>query len=271
LGWNDLHEPIPGSRDELYDRVTTRGRWLRQRRQMRWVALGVFALLAVAVPAATLVDPERGSSTEVATGAPPDSLFGPPPEGLPEGTAIESPPLDLPFPGTTLAPAPTPTPTTVRRQPSSPTAAPAPAPTPTSMASPPPDPSPAPPTPACTTADVQTTLTPEKPSWAPGEPVKLTLALQNRSDHLCGYNASLMLTGYDASGTPVGLGYSRINEYFFGDLDPISPGQVVSETLEWEHYTCEGSPAACTPLAPGVYRLVAKKGPGTAEATVTLA
>lgn len=203
--------------------------------------------------------------------APPDSLFGPPPEGSPEGTAIESAPLDLPFPGTTLTPARNPTPTTVRPASSSPTTAPAPSPTPTSMASPPPDPAPAPRPPHCTAADLEATLTPEKPSWGPDEPVKLTHALRNRSDHVCGYNASLSFTGYDAAGAPTGLGYNRINEYFFGDLDPLAPGQVVSEPLEWQHYRCEGSPAVCTPLAPGVYRIVVKKHLSEAEATITLA
>lgn len=274
MGWNDLQEPIPGSRPELLDRVTARGRWLRQRRQMTWAAAGVLAVLAVAVPAATLVEPERGRSTEVATMAPPDSAFGPAPDGLPEGAAVESPPVEpLPFPGPTLAPARG-TPTTVR--PTAPGPAPAPgpssdpAPAPGPLRSPPPDPSPAPKPPNCTPSDLRMTVTPEKQSWGPGEPVRLTVALQNRTDHVCGYNASLMLTGYDASGRAVGLGHSRINEYFFGDLDPLAPGQLVSETLEWEHYTCEGSPAVCTPLAPGVYRIVVNKAASTAEATVTL-
>ena len=272
MGWNDLQEPISGSRDELFDRVTTRGRWLRQRRQMTWAAVGVVAVLAVAVPAATLVDGDRETSVEVATGAPPDSLFSPATEGLPEGAPLPSPPIEpLPFPGTTLAPSRG-TPTTVRSTGPSPAPVPPPSPNaaPGSLTSPPPAPAPTPELPNCTAADVQLTLAPEKPSWGPGEPVKLLHAMQNRSDHVCGYNASLMLAGYDASGAAVGLGHSRINEYFFGDLAPLAPGQVVSETLEWEHFTCYGSPAVCTPLPPGVYRIVVKKGPGTAEATVTL-
>ena len=264
MGWNDLQEPIPGSRPELLDRVTARGRWLRQRRQIASAAVGVLSVLAVAVPAATLVDGDRTNSTEVASGGPTATLFSPATEGLPEGSALQSPPLEpLPFPGTTLVP--TPTPTTVRRPSSSPTTAPAVAPTP----GPPPDPSPPAKPPPCTAADVEMTLTPEKPAWGPSEPVKLTFAFQNRSDHVCTYNASISLTGYDASGTPAGLGFARINEYFFGDFTPVAPGQVVSETLQWEHYECEGSPAVCTPLAPGVYRIVVTHIE-TPEATVTL-
>jgi hypothetical protein len=56
---------------------------------------------------------------------------------------------------------------------------------------------------------------------------------------------------------------------YLGDLDPLAPGQVVSETLRWEHYEFEGSPAVRTPLAPGVYRIVVTSIT-TVEATVTL-
>jgi cytoskeletal protein RodZ len=112
----------------------------------------------------------------------------------------------------------------------------------------------------CGAASIAVTIATDRPSYGPGEEVKVTSTLRNKSSVTCTYNGYGFTTSFrDEAGHT--FGGTRVIADSFADV-PFPPGQTITHTGTWDHL---GSP-------PGVYTAVGtwNFGTATAEVTVTL-
>jgi hypothetical protein len=109
--------------------------------------------------------------------------------------------------------------------------------------------------PRCTAADLEVAVTTDKPSYGPGEVVKVSGTLRNRSSQTCIYGSSLRFEVRDAAGTRV-FGFSTHADYIAGHEPTLAPGHSTATTpAEWPQRRCTGF-EACTSAPPGTYQVV---------------
>ena len=190
-------------------------------------------------PPTTIAEPQSrvGSAhgrTEppTATGAPPgdDPLVRPPtPTTIPSGNS-SSPALTVPA-ATTVPPAST-------------------------------EPAPAP----CASSEVRVTVATEKAGYGPGEAVRGSSTLENRSTGACLLPTRGFFKVLNAAGKDVG-NFAYTADFRF----PVraEPGKTFTSTFTWDQRDCTGS--ACVQVPPGTYTVVAdwtESGPYTASTTL---
>lgn len=253
MAWNELDEPLRGRRQELLARVVGRGERLRQRRRVAWGAAAVSAVLAVAVPAAVWRGAsDSGSRVVSASGGP--AAPGPSADtgATTDGTTTVPAPSDSAVPATPPPSDARPTTTTSRpaaREPSPVVPPPPQSPTPTAQAGAVEQP------PRCTPADLEVNATTDKTSYGPGEVVRVSGTLRNRSSQTCTYGASLRFEVRDGAGTPV-FGYGGHAHYIAGQEPRLAPEESVATFPgQWDQQICAGM-NGCTPAPPGVYTIV---------------
>jgi hypothetical protein len=292
------------SRDEWLSEVRRRGERIRRRRRLTATAAGAFALVLPlsAVTGYLAGQPERGMELSVAGPAPVDTV--PPDTAAPQVPPPPAPPADVPATTTTTMPpagpgrggagtgAPPPTipaadDPVVRSTPT--TTAPLPplgtagggglaAATPLGSAEPPPGPA------TCVESEFSLTLTLDKKTYGPGEPVNASSTLEKRSPGTCLLpDWWLEIILINSAGTDLtneaGSTYSSssadqhekwVDPCRPGDCRrPVDPGPVFSATYRWGMFDCRSQPAGpvipvppdgsnCHPFPPGTYTVVAE-------------
>lgn len=138
------------------------------------------------------------------------------------------------------------------------------APAPTATSPPPTDPPPTtsrPPAPATTTPSppacssllLAAEAVSEKPTYGPGEIVRIQATLRNKSDVACRYSSYGISNRIDnASGQPVRpapiLTIDTLEENI------LLPDQTLGSAPTWDQQICSGAAAPCTQAPPGQYR-----------------
>lgn len=102
--------------------------------------------------------------------------------------------------------------------------------------------------PACTPAQIEVKIATDQPSYAPGQAVKVTSTLRNRSSASCFYN------GYGARMTfkdDAGHSYPGVSVIAdsFADV-PLRAGQALTHTGSWDHRACADPGCAALPAGP---------------------
>lgn len=276
-----------GTRDAWLAEVRRRGERIRRRRR---VALSLTGAVVVLLPALALasLSGQRSADRDVRVAAagpgptsalpftpPPPSAVDEPPTTVPgeTGTATPAPPAQEPTttaaaPGrvgpvnevqvtpTTRAPADDPVVRTTIPSPSGATGAPAGTVPTTTVPSDAPSP--------CPPSEVSVTVVVERSSYAPGEPVRGTTSITNRSSTTCLLPPRESVHIEDASGKTVGsFAYTM-------ELRPpvvAAPGRTLTGTFTWDQRTC---PGPCAQVPAGTYVAVASWpliGPGPGERT----
>lgn len=266
MDWMDDGIEPRRNHDELMQIVVTRGEDLRSRRR-RTMSLGAGgAVLLIALVAGVMTASHRAAETRVSTAA----------SGISTTTAL-SPfagsgphgPLDFPLPPfvrpvTTVAGA---VPTTSVVPPvASPSGGPAttvaaaastPAPSPNTPAAVSTT-TPAPPTPLheCARDQLVVDATTDKSLYLAGEKVMLVSTARNRSGVACGYSSySFESVFTDGNGKALTLKSALVADNF--RLEPLSPGQVLTQTREWDQQACtygDDGTSRCFPAPPGTYK-----------------
>lgn len=270
MAWNDLGEPMPDHRDELLARVVRRGELLRRRRRVVWGAAALSSVLAVVVPAtvwsrddnsrARVVSASEGQAypeTFADTGGTADGTTMVPDATVlePDTTTVTSPPATAPRATTTTAPAP-------------------PGPAPLHPTVPPPSlggdqPGGEQQLPPCTAADLEVAVTTDKPSYGPGEVVKVTGTLRNSSSQTCTYGSTTHMEVRDSAGTVVYAGGGHA-DYIAGQEPKLAPGESgPTLPMQWDQQTC-AEMSGCKPALPGDYTVTVDVGYGSAVVPVTI-
>ena len=214
----------------------------------RWVLLAAVGTLAIVLAAVVLAGDDDPDVRLAATGPAPAGEVPPIlPVAPPETTTT-----------TTPAPVATSPPSTARRtdDPVVRTSTTVPSGSSSSPAQPSPSaPVPLPTTPAgagCPASEVRLTVTTEKPAYRPGEIVRGSTTIENRSAGACllptrGFVRILNAAGKDVSS------FAYTMEYRF----PVSaePGKTFSTPFTWDQKDCSG--AACVQVPAGAYTVVA--------------
>lgn len=202
---------------------------LRVERYRHLIKAPIFlaAVLALVVTAVGLTALQSGSDSSQRASAPPSG------EETEQPSEVDS----SPSPTATLSP-------------ESPQSTPRSSPTP----SPSPSPSPTPP-PVCTPEEVEVVTTTDRSSYQPGEEVKVTSTITNRSNHVCyrpGTTDGMEIAFWDSEGTN-GLITGYIPDYV-GPLE-WAAGEAITYSYSWDQKTCmKGS--GCSPYTqapPGTY------------------
>lgn len=266
----------PGSRDEWLAEVVRRGERIRSRRRTAATAAVAAALLGPAMVAASLsAGGDAGPHVQVAAGGPPAVAPGAAGElpSVPGGNdTIPTEPqyartttttVQLRAPGDSEPPAPDPSsrvvddpvirPAPVTRPPSGSTGG-----TTSSSANSGArtTPSTVPPEPpalaACPVAEVRVTVSTEKPTYAPGELVRFSSTLENRSGTACLVSGRAFFSVENGAGRTVGS-FAYTADYMM----PVraEPGQAFTNRGSWDQRDCSGS--ACVQVAAGTYAVVA--------------
>ena len=121
---------------------------------------------------------------------------------------------------------------------------------------------------ACTTPQMQATVSTDKSTYAIGEPVKIQSKLQNRSSTTCTYPSLIFVaTILSPSGQRV-TGFERVNE----SPGELGAGQANEATVDWTRVACTSD--ICPPNIPGAYTVSATwnfpGGPYTVTTTINL-
>lgn len=262
------------TRQEWLDDVKRRGERLRRRRRLTFATLAAVALVLPATALATFLGGSATDNREINL-----AVAGPPPTGEVAGAGA-------------TAPAPEETTTTTaadqlrveaghgRTEPATPgSSVPAddpvlrrpgatkPAPSGNSSSDPntpissepavPPPPTVSPPTTApgaanCPSSDVRVTVTTDKTTYAPGETVRGSTTIANRSASACllptrGFVRIINAAGRDVSG------FAYTMEYRFPVL--AEPGKTFSTPFTWDQRDCSGS--SCVQVPAGTYNVAA--------------
>jgi hypothetical protein len=278
----------PRSRQELFDQVVRRGGQLRRRRRRLQALVGAGAavlMVALAVLAATtsgqkVTAADVSARAETSTAPREDQtsaadVAGPPAATI--GTKSDevnaqrhrrsvAPPSQLPTPATTPPPVLVqPTPTTSSTTTSTTV--------PESQA------------PDCT-ADVDQTTTTDRPAYAVGDPVVMTVTVRNHSDHSCRVfkTGDAICAGWsirvdDLAGNevwPYGRGAPRpaypCRAPEPSDYETLSLGGADTRSMTWDQraWSCAGSRCGYTQVEPGSYIADAKwVGTSTSQFQIT--
>jgi hypothetical protein len=107
--------------------------------------------------------------------------------------------------------------------------------------------------PACPVADVRVTVTVEKATYAPGETVRWTSTLENRSATTCAVSGRAFFHVEDNGGRAVGA-FPHTADFQL----PVKaePGKTITNGLSWDQRDCSGS--ACVQGPAGTYVVVAE-------------
>ncbi len=251
MAWTDDGAQPERSREELLARVERRGRQIRLRRRTAVGVTAVVALVAVALPVAALLGTNDGGDrgTEVAATGNVDTTVA----------AARTEPGPQPEPSTTTSPVPAgAASTTVRSGPVPTTTASAPLTAAPSTTEPP---EPATPSttepdlgPRCGPAQIAVTVTPDKPSFGPGERVTVTSTARNQTSEPCAYfSFTLQATFKDSTGRPLG-GMAGHGDNFREVALPA--GHTLTQKADWDPRVCEAGPD-CGPRPPGEYLVTA--------------
>lgn len=121
---------------------------------------------------------------------------------------------------------------------------------------------------ACTTSQLQATVSTDKSTYGIGEPVKIHSRLQNRSSTACNYPSFVFsATIHSPSGQRV-TGFDRVNE----TPGELGAGQANEAFVDWTRVSCTSD--ICPPNVPGAYTVSATwnlpGGPYTATRTINL-
>jgi hypothetical protein len=118
---------------------------------------------------------------------------------------------------------------------------------------------------SCSAAQLTVEVTTDKPSYRPGETVRVQGTLRNQSGAACSYTSytgSQEIAG--PSGAPV-----RPSSVFIADAfrdTPLPAGATLTQSPTWDQQACPTSGAACAQAPPGTY--TAKVGWGFGGAPV---
>jgi hypothetical protein len=271
------------SRDELLTDVVRRGGRIRHRRRRTSALVGA---LVLALPVLALVSFSQGgkpdvsltaagpvdvttratlspaseqptSSLDPATAVPPTSTAGATPASPPPAT-VPAPPTTVVGDGVVPTTVLTPTPAPLENQPADgPPARPAPSTTVASgtfAASPPAPtvPTPDPTLAACPPAGVVVSVVTDKPTYAPGETVRGTSTLENRSGTTCLLSTRAFFHIEDTLGRIVGdFAYTAD----FRAPTKAEPGKTFTDGFTWDQRSCAGG--SCVQIPPGTYVAVA--------------
>ena len=106
---------------------------------------------------------------------------------------------------------------------------------------------------ACPTGDVKVTVTVDRSSYAPGDTVRWSSTLENRSATTCLVSGRAFFHVEDGAGRTVGS-FAYTANYML----PVKaePGKTITNTASWDQRDCSGP--ACTPVSPGTYEVVAE-------------
>jgi hypothetical protein len=270
------------SRQEWLDEVKRRGERLRRRRRLSFAVVGALALMLPATALATFLaggEDDRNVNLMVA---------GPPPTGEVAGgdraTGAGEPPSVAPSEETTtttteedrlqagVVDGRTEPPTPTSRPSAAPGDAPVvrtPATTPSGNSSSdpdapvssapvsPPPPGAAPPTTApgaanCPSSEVRVTVTTDRSTYAPGETVRGSTTIENRSGSACLLPTRGFVRITNAAGKDVsGLAYTM--EYRFPVL--AEPGKTFTTPFTWDQRDCSGG--SCVQVPAGTYNVAA--------------
>lgn len=100
------------------------------------------------------------------------------------------------------------------------------------------------------------TATTDKTAYGPGEVVKVSGTLRNRSSRTCTYAASLRFEVLDGAGTPVYGPLHAHADYIAGHKPTLGPGESVDTfPAQWDQQVCAGM-TPCSRARPGPYTIV---------------
>ncbi len=273
------------SRQEWLDEVKRRGERLRRRRRLSFAVVGALALMLPATALATFLaggGDDRNVNLMVAGPPPTGEVVGsdgaappmPPPEEVttttePHGRVAtingSDPQLqvgnvqgrtDPPAPGSSGPPGDDPVVRTPATTPSGNSSSDPDAPVSSGPVSPPP-PGAAPPTTPpgaanCPSAEVRVTVTTDKSTYAPGETVRGSTTIENRSGSACLLPTRGFVRITNAAGKDVsGLAYTM--EYRFPVL--AEPGKTFTTPFTWDQRDCSGG--SCVQVPAGTYNVAA--------------
>lgn len=279
------------SRDEWLAEVQRRGTLIRRRRRVGFGVAGVLALVLPVSVTATVLSGGAERAVEL-------SVAGPPPAG--DRTPAPAPPNELatgevPAVATTTVEAPTTTaepqsrvgsvhgrtepPTATGAAPGDDPVVRPPPPTiapsgnssspvltePAATTEPPASTEPAP----CASSEARVTVSTEKAGYVPGETVRGSSTLENRSAGACLLPTRGFFTVLNAAGKDVG-NFAYTADFRF----PVraEPGKTFTSTFTWDQKDCAASP--CVQVPPGTYTVVAgwtESGPYTGSTTFQIA
>jgi hypothetical protein len=122
---------------------------------------------------------------------------------------------------------------------------------------------------ACPAAEVGVIVTTEKGTYAPGETVRGSSTLENRSPTTCLLPTRAFFRILDAAGGTAGS-FAYTQEFRM----PVKaePGKTFTSSFTWDQKNCSGS--SCAQVAPGTYVAVAdwnESGPYSGRATFQIA
>ena len=209
----------------------------------RLLALGLAALILAG--AGIAVAATRDGSDETAAQAPPTTT-----EQLADTTSSTVPDTTTTVPLIVTSTPPsnrvTSTPTTARRGnttvPRVTTTRPPVSPTTTSPAQP-----------FCKPANIEVTIATDSPSYGPGQAVKATSTLRNKSSDTCFYNGYGFTSAFKNAGKTI-ISQSVIADSF-ADV-PLRPGQTITHSGAWDQRLCHEPGCGRAPLGP--YTAVAR-------------
>ena len=272
------------SRDEWLAEVRRRGERIRRRRHLAVSAVGAVALLVpgyAVLSLSSVGEPDRsfqvaagGPVTTAASGAELPSVMGsddvaptttalvPSPAVPPAGPSFSTTTIEVHRRGASVESVPVRDEPVVRAAPpltpttagerngaaqgtlsgaanSAGAAPPASTAVPTTAASPPP----------CPASEVRVTVTLEKSAYAPGETVRWSSTLENRSASTCLVSGRAFFHVENGSGTTVGS-FPYTANYMLPV--PAEPGKTITNTGSWDQRDCSASPCVQVPAGPYV-------------------
>ena len=272
------------SRQEWLDEVKRRGERLRRRRRLSFAVVGALALMLPATALATFLagaGDDRGVNLTVAGPRPTGEVAGGdratdagelPSAAPPEETTTTTTEEDRLEAGVMPGRAEPPTPTPTSRPPAAPGDDPVvrtPATTVPGNSSsgpdapvssgpvPPPPPGAAPPTTPsgaanCPSAEVRVTVTTDRSTYAPGETVRGSTTIENRSGSACLLPTRGFVRITNAAGNDVS-GFAYTMEYRFPVL--AEPGKTFTTPFTWDQRACSGG--SCVQVPAGTYNVAA--------------
>lgn len=105
---------------------------------------------------------------------------------------------------------------------------------------------------SCTPAQIAVTVDTDRATYGPGQEVKITSTLRNRSPSSCLYNGYVFGSAFRNAAGDTFPGVSVIADSF-ADV-PLRPGETISHSASWDHRLCPEP--GCGPMPPGPYTAI---------------
>nr|MDQ3643390.1 hypothetical protein [Actinomycetota bacterium] len=102
--------------------------------------------------------------------------------------------------------------------------------------------------PSCKPAQIEVTIDTNEPSYRPGQEVKATSTLRNKSSDTCFYNGYGFTSAFKDEARKTIIAQSVIADSF-ADV-PLRPGQTITHSGSWDQRLCHEPGCGRAPLGP---------------------